>query len=72
MNTEQTSEKLSALLDDALDAREGLSLLEEMRTNRDLRAKYHRYQAVRSVLRADTSSALDIDFSARVLSLIHI
>ncbi len=70
MNTEQTSEKLSALLDDALDAREGLSLLEDMRTDRDLRAKYHRYQAVRSVLRAESSSLLDVDFSARVRAAI--
>ena len=70
MNTEQTSEKLSALLDDALDVREGLSLLEDMRTDRDLRAKYHRYQAVRSVLRAESSSLLDVDFSARVRAAI--
>ena len=70
MNTEQTSEKLSALLDDALDAKEGLSLLEDMRTDRDVRAKYQRYQAIRSVLRAESPSLLDVDFSARVRAAI--
>jgi len=70
MITEQNSEKLSALLDDALDAKEGLSLLEDIRADRELHAKLHRYHAVRSVLRSETPSLVDVDFSARVRAAI--
>jgi len=70
MNTEQTSEKLSALLDDALDAKDGLSVLEGIRSDRELRAKFHRYQAVRSVLRSESALLPDLDFSARVRAAI--
>jgi len=66
MHTEQTSEKLSALMDDALDAKDGLSVLEGIRSDRELRAKFHRYQAVRSVLRSEAGALPDADFSARV------
>jgi len=70
MITEQTSEKLSALLDDALDAKDGLAVLEDIRADRELREKFHRYQAVRSVLRSDDGALPDVDFSARVRAAI--
>ena len=66
MTTEHTSEKLSALLDDALDAKDGLSVLEAIRTDRELLAKFHRYQAVRSVIRSESAPTPDIDFTSRV------
>lgn len=70
MNTDQTSEKLSAFLDDAIETKDGLSLLEDIRNDRAMQAKLHRYQAIRSVIRSEVGVTPDLDFSARVRNAI--
>lgn len=65
------NEKISALLDDELSARDRDRLLQEVGENPLLRVAWERYHLIRAVLRKDIGIVMNSDLAARVLSQIE-
>lgn len=63
---EDSTNKISQLLDNELDQHEALLLLKKIQSNRDLKDKLNRYEAVRQALKTDVFLLPDPDFSARI------
>jgi len=66
MNNEVTTEKLSALLDDELEYKEGPSVWMRVAEDRNLSDKLYRYGLARECLQADRPMVIDRGFADRI------
>jgi sigma-E factor negative regulatory protein RseA len=65
------NEKISALLDDELSARDRDRLLQEVSRDPVLRVAWERYHLIRAVLRKDIGIVMNPDLATRILSQIE-
>ncbi len=65
------NEKISALLDDELSARDRDRLLQEVGNDPVLRVAWERYHLIRAVLRKDIGIVMNSDLATRILSQIE-
>lgn len=63
---EDSTQKISQLLDSELDRNEALVLLKKIQSSPELKTKLNRYEAIRQVLKTDVFLMPDPDFSARI------
>jgi negative regulator of sigma E activity len=61
-----SNEKLSSLIDGELDRQQTLNMLEKIRQDPELAARYQRYQLVGELMRQRPSIRLSSDFATRV------
>lgn len=66
MSTEQELEQLSALVDGALDARQGRELLARLGAQDGLRGRWARYHLIGDALRGELAGAAALGVAARV------
>ena len=59
-------EKLSLLVDDQLDSVQSLSLLNSLRDDAELQAKYRRYAMISQALKGEQCSVASLDFADKV------
>lgn len=60
------NEKLSLLIDDELDARQSLELLESLENDENLQRRLHRYQLISQTIKSEPVSVAGSDFVQRV------
>ncbi|MGR8932262.1 MAG: sigma-E factor negative regulatory protein [Gammaproteobacteria bacterium] len=65
---ELLDEKLSLLLDDQLDSDQAIKLLETVRKDEELQAKFRRYALISQALKSEQCSAADTGFVDRIHS----
>jgi len=66
MNNEVTTEKLSALLDDELEYKEGLSIWMRVAQERELGEKFYRYGLARECMHEERPLLIDSGFADRI------
>lgn len=65
------NEELSSLLDDYHDTEQDRSVLDELQADVNQQYRVRRYQMIGNVMRNELSQTVDLDFEARVRSLIE-
>jgi sigma-E factor negative regulatory protein RseA len=63
---EDSTQKISQLLDNELDRNEALILLKKIQSSPDLKNKLNRYEAISQALKTDVFLVPDTDFSAKI------